>query len=683
MFRGDTGGDERSTSVPAVLRLMAAPFRGLGLAGPSLTRPRPGLLRPGAFVLGVLRGGAIAAAVALLAVGATGCAYYNTFYFAKKYFAQAEKLSRAAGSEKISPEAARKYDETIKQSTKVLKYHGGSRWVDDALYLMGASFYGKQEYEEALRKFDELAANYPESRWVPWALYKSGLSHYARKNDDLMDSHFRRVLTEYPKFERTDDILYTSARAAERRRDRVEAVRRYRELVSRFPRSDRGQEGLLRIGDLYFDAGFADSAYASYAEASRQARDEDGIRNAEVKSADAMVRLQQAPDAVRRLERLIPRDDAQVRSGETWPALVRVHLAQAYNATGRYSDALTALRAVVAKYPQSAFAPEAQFQVGYTYEVYLDSLDAARAAYDQVGRTGPASVFREQAQTRSRNLAQLQTLASQAQSDSAAGSDKQAEAQLKIAELLLLSQNKVPEATARYRQVRADFPQSRSAPRAAYALAWIQLRRMDGQRDSALSAFSQLIRDFPSSPAARGALDLLVAEKADTAGLSGLVVEAPADTVAAEAAPPESPLPPSSVSPADPGVEPGDGVPDSLGRRRPPFPASRKRRDQGTPEMSSPDSARLSDALRAAPGVPSPDTLTDLPGGSFADTLRGVPGVPVSDTLRGAPGVPVSDTLSGLPGVPSSGTLRMPPGGPGADSLQAAPDTLHPNRRQP
>jgi TolA-binding protein len=593
--------------------------------------------------------------VVVFAVGTAGCAYYNTFYFAKKYFAEAEKLSRAAGSDKISPEAGLKYDQAIKQSTKVLKFHGGSRWVDDALYLIGASFYGKQEYEEARRKFEELVTNYPESRWVPWALYKSGLSYYARKNDDLMDSYFRRVLTEYPKFDSSDDILYTEARAAERRRDRVEAVRRYRELVDRFPRSDRAQEGLLRIGDLYFDAGFADSAYVSYAEASRQARDEDGIRNAEVKSADALVRLQRAPEAVRQLEELVPRDESRVQPGATWPALVRVHLAQAYNATARHRDALTVLRAVVTKYPQSGYAPEAQFQIGYTYEVYLDSLEAARTAYDQVGRTGSASIFRDQAQTRSRNLAQLQTLSAQAQSDSAASSDKQAESQLKIAELLLHSQNKVPEAMAKYLQVRADFPQSRSAPRAAYALAWIRLRRMEGSRDSALAAFSELIRDYPSSPAARGALDLLVAERADTAGLGGLLMEILPDTVEAETEPSTPPVPESSVSPGGSGGEPAGVVPDSLRRGLPPFPGARGLRG------------------RVLPGTSSP-----LP-----DTLRGGAGVPFPDTLRGGAGVSLPDTLRGAPGIPFSDTLRTPPGGFAPDSLGAVPDTLLPDRRQP
>jgi TolA-binding protein len=597
-----------------------------------------------------------------------GCAYYNTFYFAKKYFAQAEKLAQASGSDKVSPEAARKYDDVIKQSTKVLKFHGGSRWVDDALYLIGASFFGKREYEDSLRKFDELVANYPESRWVPWALYKSGLAHFERKDDDQADTYFQRVLTEYPRFQRTDDILYTRARAAERQRDRVEAVRRYRVLVDRFPRSDRGQEGLLRIGDLYFDAGFADSAYASYAEASRLARDDVGIRNAEVRSADALVRLQRAPEAVRMLERLLPSDETQVRSGDAWPAQVRVHLALAYNATGRYADALASLRTVVAKYPQSSFAPEAQFQVGYTYEVYLDSLDAARSAYDKVGRTGQASAFRDQAQTRARNLAQLQSLRSQALSDSAAGSDKQAEAQLKIAELFLLSQNKVPEAVQKYREVQRDFPRSRFAPKAAYALAWIRLKRMDGQRDSAVVAFAQLIRDYPTSPAARGALDLLISEGADTTGLTQLVVETVPDTVAAETAPPPAaPVSPAKeIGPGGQVSEPDGMAPDSLrGARR------STARPRGRP--GAPRGVPGADTLRAPRGIPVVDTL---PPSSR-------PGIPPPDTLRAPRGASSSDTsrVASPRGLPAD-TLQGPPGAPSTETPGARPDTLRPGPKE-
>ena len=273
-----------------------------------------------------------------------------------------------------------------------------------------------------------------------------------------------------------------------------------------FPRSPRSAEALLRIGDLYFDAGFADSAYASYTEMGRLSTDDETWRQAQIKAGDALVRMGRSEEAVRLIRSLLPKDEPtdRTRTTDVWPAPVYVALARAYNANKQPIQALEALRRVTTTYGSSTFTPEAQFQIGYTYETYLDSLDAARAAYDQVVRVSATSVFRDQAQQRSRNLQQLQSLATQAEGDSATDQDRAAEAQLGIAELYLLSQNRVEDALRKYRQVVAQYPESRIAPRAAYAVSWTMLRRMEGKRDSALAGFVDLVRRYPP-PTRRGA----------------------------------------------------------------------------------------------------------------------------------------------------------------------------------
>jgi tetratricopeptide (TPR) repeat protein len=331
---------------------------------------------------------------------------------------------------------------------------------------------------------------------------------------------------------------------------------------------------LRRIGDLYFDAGFADSAHASYVEMGRLARDEATFRQAELKVADALVRLDQAPEAIERLRNLLPREEAaaQTRQTETWAAEIHVGLARAYNANGEHGKALESLRKVTSAYSSSSFTPEAQFQIGYTYETYMDSLDAARAAYDQAARIGASSVYREQAQQRSRNLQQLQTLRSAAQSDTATGADRAAEAQLRLAELYLLSQNKPEEALPLYRLILEQYPESRVAPRAAYAVSWTLLRRQEGMRDSALAGFADLVRRYPASAAARGAIDLLVDEKADTAGLGALLVALQPDTAAADTTADEAPAPATHGPQTSPGVLPpglAPGLPDTTGARLP------------------------------------------------------------------------------------------------------------------
>jgi TolA-binding protein len=505
----------------------------------------------------VATGGAAAAVVVLLAAG---CAYFNTFYLARKYYAEAERTSAKSESDKLSPDAVKKYDDAIKQAGKVLAYHGRSGWVDDAVYLMGASYYGKKEYETALKKFDELLANYPDSDLVPWALYMSGRCHYERRSYEEMEASFRAVLEKKPKFEKRDEILYTEARAAETQRLRVDATRRYRELVRQFPRSPRAEEGLLRVGDLYFDAGDADSAYTSYLELTRVARADEVHRDALIKAADALIRLQRSEEAVRLLVDILPKEGSTAQGIDEGPPRAYIELAKAYNALEQHQQAIDALATVTRNYPSVTQAAEAQFQIGYTYEVYLDNPDSASKAYETASKMSSRSVFREQAGVRAKNLQQILSLSSQAKSDSATTEDKQAEATFKIAELLLFSQDRPLEALNKYREVEQQYPDSRLAARSAYAAAWIQLKKVEGARDSALVTFVRLVHQYPDTRQARGALEFLVAEKADTAGLTALAGEAAPETLAV--AQPEA-TPPLMVSP------PGEGEPGSDGSVRP------------------------------------------------------------------------------------------------------------------
>ncbi len=509
----------------------------------------------------------------LLASGLSGgCVYFNTFYLARKYFGEAEKTQALSQSDKISPDAVTKYDLSIKQCTKVLSQHPDSRWADDAVYLMGACYYGKREYESALRKFDELMANYPKSKLVPWAHYLSGLCHYQRRDYELMDASFRKVLELKPDFDKKDEILFTQAQAAEEQRNRPEAIHRYRELEAEFHGSGRGEDALSHIGGLYLEEGATDSAYNSYTELAHTATDDKTAREAQLSAGDVLVTMGKPDDAVRLLKRLvIPVGTTQGAPLDEWQAVARLHLAQAQNAAGDHVGALKALREVTDKFATSTSAVEAQFQIGYTYEVYLDSLTAARTAYDQVSKMGGRSVFREQAANRSAGLAQLQALSQQARSDSATTEDKTAEASLKIAELYLLTRNQPEEALGRYREIVEKYPQSNMAARAAYAVAWIHLKAVSGKRDSALTELAGIVRKYPASRQARGALDLLIGEKADTAGLAGLLVALKTDTTAAPAKADSS----ATARPGSPGPHgPAPGNPARGVGRPPPFPGA-------------------------------------------------------------------------------------------------------------
>ncbi|WP_456424824.1 type IX secretion system periplasmic lipoprotein PorW/SprE [Rhodocaloribacter sp.] len=95
-------------------------------------------------------------------------AYYNTFYNARKAFDRGVKALRR-DEEAVNrdlylpifsdPDRASKskdFEDAIKKSADVLRKHPDSKWVDDALLLIGKSYFYQQNYVGAEQKFQEV-----------------------------------------------------------------------------------------------------------------------------------------------------------------------------------------------------------------------------------------------------------------------------------------------------------------------------------------------------------------------------------------------------------------------------------------------------------------------------------------------------------------------------------------------
>lgn len=96
--------------------------------------------------------------------------YFNLYYNTKDKFQEAEnaiKLQRKNLFEfeqpNISGNVPQLLNSVVEKSSKILQFHDNSSYVDDALLMLGKSFYYQKNYQKALRKFQELAVTLPES----------------------------------------------------------------------------------------------------------------------------------------------------------------------------------------------------------------------------------------------------------------------------------------------------------------------------------------------------------------------------------------------------------------------------------------------------------------------------------------------------------------------------------------
>jgi len=97
-------------------------------------------------------------------------AYYNTFYNAQKAFEKGVESVSGANSEVDRnrylslfpvPDAGSEnpsFEKAIEKSASVLREHPNSKWVDDALLLIGQARYYQRNYSGAVQKFREVIA---------------------------------------------------------------------------------------------------------------------------------------------------------------------------------------------------------------------------------------------------------------------------------------------------------------------------------------------------------------------------------------------------------------------------------------------------------------------------------------------------------------------------------------------
>ncbi|HEX7077733.1 MAG TPA: tetratricopeptide repeat protein [Candidatus Eisenbacteria bacterium] len=570
--------------------------------------------------------------IVLLALVASGCAYYNTFYLAKRYYKEGQKAEEKSVSESTSPEALAKYESTIRQCTKVIADYPKSKYVDDALYLMGAALYGKGDYTGSIRRLDDLVSRFPKSPYVPDARFVQGLAYLKRKDYDLADSVFHAVDAAYPNFPRKWELYFNEGENKVLQDQIPAALWWYRRAIGVAKERRQRSDALRRAGDALFTAQNMDSAQVVYGECLK-AEDRPGKRlDVALSRGEALRELKRYQEALDFLNQWRAPAQAENREGEVY---IRIYDLMAL--LGRPNDAVAGYRKLVENYAHTNVAYEAQFQIGYLYETALSNLDQAGKEYDKL-RPEAESEFKSQASRRSASLASLKQYQQALEADTTGARARSA---FRVAELYYFELGKADSAIYQYRLVERDFPNSVFAPKSAYARLWIAAY----DRNDTLGAMSladSIAEQYRGTRFAESALylwkrwsgrsdertallDSLLAHP-DTSAASKYIEEPEPQAQAGAAAAPLAPADSGYTIPA----EELRRLQDQAAKMRP---AQQKRRaghqpphaGARTPGSGEPDSTALADSLAEADttGVSPPAP----PGGAAApDSTEAPPG---------------------------------------------------------
>jgi tetratricopeptide (TPR) repeat protein len=236
--------------------------------------------------------------------------YFNTFYNARNKFNEAVNEVRNVQQKDrdtnyfapyiISQSTAPKFEKVIEKCSKIIQFYPTSRWVDDAILMIGQSYEYLGESESAIRKFDELLNNFPTSNlrfdarlWTAKAKYHEKLDAEALKivkdlfpdlraegkSDLLLESLMlqAQIYTERKEYDQAaqayqlavevpgDDAMRSFSQfqlgyCMEKMGDRDKAADAYGKVVKFSPSFPLELRGRLRSGIMLRESGHADKA---------------------------------------------------------------------------------------------------------------------------------------------------------------------------------------------------------------------------------------------------------------------------------------------------------------------------------------------------------------------------------------------------------------------------------------
>lgn len=518
------------------------------------------------------------AALLLLAGLSASCAYYNTFYLARRYYMKATtgqpyEVDREGTTQRAN------YTKSADYSKKLLGVHPKSKWVDDAWLMWARTLVGTDDPLKAVAMLQEFETRFPKSELRPDAEFFLGLSYRAARRHEQAVERFDNFLAQAPRHELVPYAWYERSRALLSLGRHQEAASSAGQVLERFPRHVLVDRALRQRAEARYQQRAWQGAREDFRTiGARALTDDDRLKyllrevdcleaSREYEPARALLRDARShvplPPPVPALQRLgtptgtaagaLPpaqRVAAPTTPGQDKYGRLTLRMGGVELLAGRVKEAIGHYETVIQDYPRTQLAAEAQFRIGFAHETGAEDFARARAEYLKVREQTGTSQFAQQAQQRLDNLDRIDRFRTASGVDSVA---RKAESRFLTAEHYLYNLDRPERALEEYRSIADSSADSALVARALNAQAWVLARKL-GRPAAADSLFWKVVREHPATEAQLAARDYL---------------EAGGQTVPSELiVPPKEPVLPL-LDLGDTLTPPPGGAPQLGGRRAP------------------------------------------------------------------------------------------------------------------
>ena len=345
-------------------------------------------------------------------------AYFNTFYNAQRAFGDAEQQVIAAQQAQqakpgtagplVSSDAKTKFNFAIEKASKLLTFYPTSKWVDDALLMIGKSYYYLEDDVRAERKFVELLAKFPDSdlRFETALWYGRSLLRQKR-----FDEGVQCLDTLYAAAVRHNDKTVAGLASAAigkyyyGNKSFEKALPYFERSLEISPDDAVNAETELLVGYSYRGMGEIEKSLKAFVKVDDYSPEYATSFTAELEHTRALSDLHQFDEALSQLFDLL--DDA--KNAENF-SKIQLQIGLIYVAQHKLDEAIAKFTLLDTSYAKTEEAAAGYFNLAKIYEVDRGDYPKARLNYDKARSESPTAPTVAEAGKKSEAFAKYFTL---------------------------------------------------------------------------------------------------------------------------------------------------------------------------------------------------------------------------------------------------------------------------------
>lgn len=339
----------------------------------------------------------------ILSLSLSSCVYFNTFYNAKRYYREGAKENEN-NPDPTKPKTTN-YQKAIDSAARILEYYPKSKYVDDALMIMGKAYFEIRNFPKAKRKFEELLANYPTSPLCDDARLWLGKTQIAMGQTDDGIGTLNKLWSDKVSETTRLESQHSLADYYFDQKNYRQALLEYEKILERSKDSRDRADVWYQAGECHYNLG----EFAEAEKAYKKVQSENATRkrrfDGEYKRAVTLRRLGDRQAALKICETLI-------KNRDYFAYIDQAYLTKAEILTdlGNFSDAEALFKRIIELYPRTDASAKASYRLGQIYLDKLHDFDKAEEYLGKVQMEKAGSEFSAVAQTTVQDLRFLKGL---------------------------------------------------------------------------------------------------------------------------------------------------------------------------------------------------------------------------------------------------------------------------------